>query len=100
MPTYTQKFLEPRHNANSDVIGWAVGYNIQDGDVVAYSETLLEVSADDQKALADWTDQERDEFIHSNLQFIGWLDADASPSGDFLKKLNRLKLAKLLSPSE
>lgn len=95
MTTYTQKMIAPRYDIDGNVEAWAIGYDITDGDVVAYAETLLFVSEDDVKSFSGWTEQERDTFVRTNLEYIGWLDADANPSGSFLKKLERLKLAKM-----
>jgi hypothetical protein len=95
MATYTQKIISPRYDGENNVVAWAVGYDITEGDIVAYAETLLFTFDDNLKPLSDWTDQERDTFVRINLEYIGWLDTDANPSGYFLEKLERLKLAKL-----
>lgn len=95
MATYTQKMIAPRYDVDGNVEAWAVGYDITDGDVVAYEETLLFAFEDNIKPFSDWTDQERDTFVRVNLEYIGWLDADANPSGNLLGKLERLKLAKM-----
>jgi hypothetical protein len=93
--TFTQTYLEPRQ-ANGVVAAWAVGYDLQENDDIAYAETLLEVDEDQQKALDDWSDAERDQFITETLGHIGWLD-NGQPAGEMLDKLRRLQTSRNLA---